>query len=104
MKVAVFAKGENAKIAQDKGAHVVGAETLVEQIQKGVIDFDKCIATPDMMGLVSKVARILGPRGLMPNPKFGTVTPNIAEAIAAARGGQIQYRCGLRCVCGTMGD
>ena len=70
----------------------------MEQIQKGNINFDKVLATPDMMGVVSKVARILGPRGLMPNPKFGTVTANIAEALMAARGGQIEYRCGCVCV------
>lgn len=88
----MFAKGDNARIATEKGAFLVGAENLVEQIQKGNINFDKVLATPDMMGIVSKVARILGPRGLMPNPKFGTVTANIAEALVAARGGQIEYR------------
>ncbi|MCX7344000.1 MAG: 50S ribosomal protein L1 [Proteobacteria bacterium] len=91
-KVAVFARGPKADEAKKAGADLVGAEELVEQIQKGEILFDKCVATPDMMGVVGKVAKILGPRGLMPNPKLGTVTMDVAGALAAIKGGQIEYR------------
>jgi large subunit ribosomal protein L1 len=92
VRVGVFAKGDKADAAKAAGADVVGAEELVEEINKGVINFDRCIATPDMMGLVGRVAKILGPKGLMPNPKLGTVTPNVAEAVTAAKAGQIEYR------------
>jgi large subunit ribosomal protein L1 len=90
--IAVFAKGEKAEEARAAGAHLVGAEDLVERIQKGELDFNKTIATPDMMALVGRVARVLGPRGLMPNPKLGTVTVNIKEAVAAAQRGQATFR------------
>jgi large subunit ribosomal protein L1 len=92
VRVAVFAKGDKADAAKAAGADIVGAEELVEEINKGVINFDRCIATPDMMGLVGRVAKVLGPKGLMPNPKLGTVTPNVAEAVKAAKAGQIEYR------------
>jgi len=92
VRVAVFAKDAKAKEAQEAGADIVGADDLIEKISSGAIDFDRCIATPDMMGLVGKVARILGPKGLMPNPKLGTVTPNVAKAIQDAKSGQVQYR------------
>jgi large subunit ribosomal protein L1 len=92
VRVAVFAKGERAEEAKAAGADLVGAEDLAEKIQAGQIDFDRCIATPDMMPLVGRLGRILGPRGLMPNPKLGTVTPNVREAVQAAKGGQIQFR------------
>eukprot|EP00698_Gefionella_okellyi_P017996 TRINITY_DN5354_c0_g1_i1.p1 TRINITY_DN5354_c0_g1~~TRINITY_DN5354_c0_g1_i1.p1 ORF type:complete len:268 (+),score=48.13 TRINITY_DN5354_c0_g1_i1:42-845(+) len=98
VRIAVFARGENAVKARENGADIVGSDDLVDQIQKGSFDFDKCLATPDMMPVVSKVARILGPRGLMPNPKFGTVTTNIVSAIQAARAGQLQYRADRDCV------
>ncbi len=91
-KVAVFARGAKAEEAKKAGADLVGAEEIVEQIQKGEIPFDKCVATPDMMGMVGKVAKILGPRGLMPNPKLGTVTMDVAGALAAIKGGQVEYR------------
>jgi large subunit ribosomal protein L1 len=92
VRVAVFAKGDKADAAKAAGADIVGAEELVEEINKGVINFDRCIATPDMMGLVGRVAKVLGPKGLMPNPKLGTVTPNVADAVKAAKAGQIEYR------------
>ncbi|KAG7401851.1 hypothetical protein PHYBOEH_010314 [Phytophthora boehmeriae] len=92
VRVAVFARGPKAEEAKAAGATIVGAEDLVEQVQSGKLDFDRCIATPDVMALVGRVARVLGPRGLMPNPKLGTVTMEVGEAIAAARGGQVEFR------------
>jgi large subunit ribosomal protein L1 len=91
-RVAVFAKGAKAEEAKKAGAEVVGAEDLVEQVQKGVIDFDRCIATPDMMPLVGRLGKVLGPRGLMPNPKVGTVTMDVAQAVAGAKGGAVEFR------------
>ena len=91
-RVAVFAKGDKAEEATAAGADVGGAEDLAEIIQKGEISFDRCIATPDMMAVVGRLGKILGPRGLMPNPKLGTVTPNIKEAVTAAKGGQVEFR------------
>lgn len=92
VRVGVFAKGAKAEEATAAGADVVGAEDLMEAIQGGKIDFDRCIATPDMMGLVGRLGKVLGPKGLMPNPKLGTVTMNVAEAVKAAKGGQVEYR------------
>ena len=92
LRVAVFAKGAKAEEAKKAGADVVGAEDLVEQVQKGVIDFDRCIATPDMMPLVGRLGKVLGPRGLMPNPKVGTVTMDVAQAVAGAKGGSAEFR------------
>lgn len=92
VRVAVFAKADKAEAAKKAGADIVGAEDLAELIAKGEINFDRCIATPDMMGLVGKVGKILGPRGLMPNPKLGTVTPQVEAAVKAAKSGQIEYR------------
>ncbi len=92
LRVGVFAKGAKAEEAKKAGADVVGAEDLVEQVQKGVIEFDRCIATPDMMPLVGRLGKVLGPRGLMPNPKVGTVTMDIAPAVAAAKGGSVEFR------------
>jgi len=91
-RVAVFAKGPKAEEALKAGADIVGAEDLMEKIQSGDMPFEKCIATPDMMGLVGRVGKILGPRGLMPNPKLGTVTMDVAQAVAAVKGGQVEYR------------
>lgn len=92
VRVAVFAKDAKAEEAKAAGADVVGADDLIEQITNGNIDFDRCIATPDMMGLVGRVAKILGPKGMMPNPKLGTVTPNVGQAVKDAKGGQVEYR------------
>src|SRR5690242_21191727 len=92
VRVAVFARGDRAKEAEAAGADVVGAEDLVEQVQGGNINFDRAIATPDMMALVGRLGKILGPRGLMPNPRLGSVTQNVAEAVQAAKGGQVEYR------------
>ena len=92
LRVAVFAKGERAEEAKAAGADIVGAEDLAAKVQAGEINFDRCIATPDMMALVGRLGKVLGPRGLMPNPKLGTVTVNIAEAVKAAKGGQVEYR------------
>ncbi|MDR0630937.1 MAG: 50S ribosomal protein L1 [Holosporales bacterium] len=91
-RVAVFAKDRNAEEAKAAGADIVGSEELVDMIQKGDIQFDRCIATPDMMALVGKVGKILGPKGLMPNPKLGTVTADVATAIKNVKGGQVEYR------------
>lgn len=92
VRVAVFARGDKAEAAQAAGADVVGAEDLVEQIQGGQINFDRTIATPDMMALVGRLGKVLGPRGLMPNPKLGTVTNDVAAAVQAAKGGQVEFR------------
>ncbi len=92
LRVAVFAKGDKAEEAKAAGADVVGADDLAQSVQGGDINFDRCIATPDMMPVVGRLGRVLGPRGLMPNPKLGTVTPNVKEAVEAARGGQVQFR------------
>ncbi len=92
LRVAVFAKGDKAKEATAAGADVVGAEDLAERITKGEIPFDRCIATPDMMAVVGRLGKILGPRGLMPNPKLGTVTPDVTAAVKAAKAGQIEFR------------
>jgi large subunit ribosomal protein L1 len=92
LRVAVFAKGPKAEAAKAAGADIVGAEDLAEKVQAGQIEFDRCIATPDMMGVVGKLGKVLGPRGLMPNPKLGTVTNDVAEAIKASKGGQVEFR------------
>ena len=92
LRVAVFAKGDKAKDAQAAGADLVGAEDLAEKVQKGEMNFDRVIAAPDMMPLVGKLGKVLGPRGLMPNPKLGTVTADVAAAVKAVKGGQVEYR------------
>ena len=92
VRVAVFAKDKKAEEAKAAGADIVGADDLADQIQSGQIDFDRCIATPDMMPLVGRLGKVLGPRGLMPNPKVGTVTPDVAEAVKAAKGGAVEFR------------
>jgi large subunit ribosomal protein L1 len=92
LRVGVFAKGAKAEEAKKAGAEVVGAEDLFEIVNKGTIDFDRCIATPDMMGLVGRLGKVLGPRGMMPNPKVGTVTMDVAGAVKAAKGGAVEFR------------
>ena len=92
VRVAVFAKGPKAEEATAAGADLVGADELAEQVQGGKFDFDRVIATPDMMAVVGKLGKILGPRGLMPNPKLGTVTNDVTEAVQAAKGGQVEFR------------
>jgi len=92
MRVAVFARDDKAEEAKKAGADVVGAEDLADEIQNGRLDFDRVIATPDMMGVVGRLGKILGTKGLMPNPKLGTVTPDVAAAVAAAKAGEVQYR------------
>ncbi|NIZ08198.1 50S ribosomal protein L1 [Pseudooceanicola sp. HF7] len=92
VRVAVFARGPKAEEAQAAGADIVGAEDLMEAIQGGKIDFDRCIATPDMMPVVGRLGKILGPRNLMPNPKVGTVTMDVADAVKAAKGGEVQFK------------
>ncbi len=92
VRVAVFARGDKAEEAKAAGAELVGAEDLMETVQAGNMDFDRCIATPDMMAVVGRLGKVLGPRGLMPNPKLGTVTPNVADAVKAAKGGQVEFR------------
>ena len=92
VKVAVFARGDKAEAALAAGADKVGAEDLLEDMQAGNLDYGRVIATPDMMGIVGRLGKVLGPKGLMPNPKLGTVTPNVAEAVKAAKSGQIEFR------------
>ncbi|MBI1341150.1 50S ribosomal protein L1 [bacterium] len=92
IRVAVFAKDKKADEAREAGADIVGADDLAEQVQAGKIDFDRVIATPDMMALVGRLGKVLGPRGLMPNPKVGTVTPNVAQAVKDAKGGAVEFR------------
>lgn len=92
VRIGVFARGPKAQEALDAGADVVGAEDLAEKVQAGEIDFDRCIATPDMMALVGRLGKILGPRGLMPNPRLGTVTMDVKGAVTAARAGQVEFR------------
>jgi large subunit ribosomal protein L1 len=92
MRVAVFARDTKAQEAKDAGADIVGAEDLMETVQAGTIDFDRCIATPDMMPIVGRLGKVLGPRNLMPNPKVGTVTVDVTDAIKAAKGGEVQFR------------
>ena len=92
VRVAVFARDAKAEEAIAAGADIVGAEDLMEKIQGGFMDFDRCIASPDMMAIVGRLGKVLGPRNLMPNPKLGTVTPNVGEAVKAAKGGEVQFR------------
>lgn len=92
MRVAVFARGPKAEEAQAAGADIVGAEDLMETVQGGTIEFDRCIATPDMMPIVGRLGKVLGPRNLMPNPKVGTVTMDVKEAVEAAKGGEVQFK------------
>ena len=92
VRVAVFARGEKAEEAKKAGADIVGAEDLMETVQGGTIEFDRCIATPDMMPIVGRLGKVLGPRNLMPNPKVGTVTMDVAEAVSAAKGGEVQFK------------
>jgi large subunit ribosomal protein L1 len=92
VRVAVFARGPKADEAKEAGADIVGAEDLMETVQSGEINFDRCIATPDMMPIVGRLGKVLGPRNLMPNPKVGTVTMDVAEAVKAAKGGEVQFR------------
>ncbi len=92
VRVAVFARGPKAEEAQAAGADIVGAEDLMETVQGGTIEFDRCIATPDMMPIVGRLGKVLGPRNLMPNPKVGTVTMDVKEAVEAAKGGQVQFK------------
>src|SRR5258707_152177 len=92
VRVAVYARGDRAKEAEAAGADIVGAEDLAEKVQAGEINFDRAIATPDMMAVVGRLGKILGPRGLMPNPRLGTVTQNVTEAVQAAKGGQVEFR------------
>ena len=92
VRVAVFAKGDKAEKAKAAGADIVGAEDLAEKVQAGEINFDRCIATPDMMPLVGRLGKVLGPRGMMPNPKVGTVTPDVEAAVRAAKGGAVEFR------------
>lgn len=92
LRVAVFAQGDKVKEAQEAGADIVGSDDLLEKIQGGFMDFDRCIATPDMMGLVGRIGKLLGPRGLMPNPKLGTVTMDVAAAVSSVKAGQVEYR------------
>ena len=92
MRVAVFARDVKAQEAKDAGADIVGAEDLMDTVQAGTIDFDRCIATPDMMPIVGRLGKVLGPRNLMPNPKVGTVTVDVTEAVKAAKGGEVQFR------------
>ena len=92
VRVGVFARGDNADAATKAGADVVGAEDLAERVQAGEIPFDRCIATPDMMAIVGRLGKVLGPRGLMPNPKLGTVTTDVAKAVTDAKGGQVEFR------------
>jgi len=92
VRVAVFAKGDKAKEAEDAGADIVGADDLAERVREGFLDFDRAVATPDMMATVGKIGKILGPRGLMPNPKVGTVTNDVAKVVAELKAGQVEYR------------
>ncbi|MES2904894.1 MAG: 50S ribosomal protein L1 [Pseudomonadota bacterium] len=92
VRVAVFARGDKAEEAKKAGAEVVGAEDLMEEIQGGRSDFDRVIATPDMMGIVGRLGKVLGPKGMMPNPKLGTVTPNVGQAVTDAKSGQVEFR------------
>ncbi|TLP48763.1 50S ribosomal protein L1 [Cohaesibacter sp. CAU 1516] len=92
VKVAVFARGDKAEEAKAAGADIVGAEELVQEVQGGKINFDRCIATPDMMPLVGRLGKVLGPRGMMPNPKVGTVTPDVAQAVKDSKGGSVEFR------------